>query len=327
MYKDLMDKLMLQQDLSQQDLFQMISDVVTETMTAVQIMGFQMAFLMKEPTAQELAWYVQAMQAHCRPIPIGGTPILDIAIPGEYAVASAVIAAAAGLPVVKQVRSDQTHYVSSQPVLQQLGIAVAQEPETAARQCRQCSAAFVQARAFHPALERTLNEQTEAQIRALLQTVIGPLSNPAGATRYVWGVQDAAALPLLQDMVEALENIQVLLLCGDDRSIPVILQDSTRGLYWDGRSWHQPELLPAALGLRPCPAALLQTDAESRLPELLTGTVRDVRRDVLLANAGAALWVGGKAADLTQGIALAASLIDSGKAAGQLALLRSFRPD
>lgn len=326
MYKDLMDKLMLQQDLDRADLFQMISDVVTETMTAVQIMGFQMAFLMKEPTPQELAWYIQAMQAHSRRIDIGG-PALDIggtgegAQPGKLAVGAAILAAAAGIPVVKQVRSKQNSYYSSQAVLAQLGIPTAAEPNEATEQLRRSGTAFLQARAFHPALERTLNEQTEAQIRELLHTVIGPLMNPA-ATRFVLGVQQEETLELLRDTIAELPEIQVLLLCDDTGTDQICLQGITCVYHWDGSRWTQQEISAETLGLHRCPASLLQTDTPQetarQISGILTGQLRDPRRDVLLANAGAALWLGGKADDLAQGAALAAELIDSGKAAAQL---------
>ena len=123
MYKDLMDKLMMQQDLTRDDLFQMISDVVTETMTAVQIMGFQMAFLMKEPTPEELAWYVEAMQANSHKITVDcGGPLLDIAgtgdgeQPGKLYAGAAILAAAGGVPVVKQIRRAQKGYYGSEEV-------------------------------------------------------------------------------------------------------------------------------------------------------------------------------------------------------------------
>lgn len=334
MYKDLMDKLMMQQDLTRDDLFQMISDVVTETMTAVQIMGFQMAFLMKEPTPEELAWYVEAMQAHSHKITVDcGGPSLDIAgtgdgeQPGKLYAGAAILAAAGGVPVVKQIRRAQKGYYGSEEVLSLMGIHTDLTPEQAARLVQQCGIAFVPAKKYHPALERTLNEQTEAQIRCLLQTVIGPLMNPAYATRFVLGVHDEETLELLRGTVENLPQVQALLLRSETGADQITLSDITYGYHWDGESWSELEITAELLGLRACPPALLDASTPQEAAHLITGildgAITDPRRDVLLANAGAALWLGGKAADLQQGVQLAADLIRSGSASKYLASLRT----
>ena len=333
MYRDLMEKLMMQQDLTRDDMFEMISDVVTETMTAVQIMGFQMAFLMKDPTPEELAYYIEAMQAHCHRIPLGDAPVMDIAgtgdgeKPGKLAAGAAILAAAAGIPVVKQIRRSQKGYYGSEEALSFMGIHTDLTPDKASELVKQCNIAFIPAKKYHPALERTLNEQTEAQIRFLLQTVIGPMMNPAYATRYVLGVHDEEGLELLQGIVETLPNVQALLLRSENGADYITLDDVTCAYHWNGEVWQMLRLTATDLGLRPCPAALLEVGTPQENAHLITGIldgeIKDARRDVLLANAGAALWLGGKATDLASGVQQAAAFIDSGKAAAHLAQLRS----
>lgn len=334
MYKDFVDKLILQQDLTREELFQIISDIVTETMTTVQILGFQMAFLMKEPTPEELAYYVQAMQAHSHRIPVdGGAPLLDIAgtgdgeRPGKLSAGAAIVAAAAGIPVVKQVRSSQKGYYGSADTLNLMGINLDLDADKAAALVKACGIVFIPARKFHPALERTLNEQTEAQIRCLLQTVIGPLMNPAGANRFVLGIHDAETLALLRGVVENLEGVQVLLLRGEDGADFITLDGVTCGEHWNGAAWQTLELSPETLGLRRCSRALLEINTPQENAHLITGildgSIRDARRDVLLANTAAALWLCGKAGTLCDGVHLAGDLIDSGAAARTLDGLRS----
>lgn len=132
LYKDLMDKLMLGQDLTRAELERTIAGIMTQELTQVQVLGFQMAFLMKGPTPQELADYAHAMRANCTTIDAASFgPALDIAATGageragRLAPAVALLAAAPGAPVIKQVRTSVPGYFGSAGVLAALGIDVA----------------------------------------------------------------------------------------------------------------------------------------------------------------------------------------------------------
>lgn len=338
LYKDLMDKLMLGQDLTRAELERTIAGIMTQELTQVQVLGFQMAFLMKGPTPQELADYAHAMRANCTSIDAASFgPALDIAATGageragRLAPAVALLAAAPGAPVIKQVRTSVPGYFGSAGVLAALGIDVAGSEAEAKAQLAAAETAFLDPRAFHPSLAQTLNDETEAQIRALTQTIIGPLMNPAMISNLLFGVHDRETLEILQEAIPEIPGLRALLVQGADRADSITLDGPADLLRWDGTAWQAQTVTPAALGLRSCSWTLQKTekDAETaaQITALLRGEVHDARRDVLLANVAAALWVSGQVERLADGVCLAATRLDRGDGARRLEALQALHRD
>ena len=186
-------------------------------------------------------------------------------------------------------------------------------------------------RAFHPSLAQTLNDETEAQIRALTQTIIGPLINPATISNLLFGVHDRETLEILQEAIPEIPGLRALLVQGADGADSRTLDGPADLLRWDGTAWQAQTVTPAALGLRSCSWTLQKTekDAETaaQITALLRGEVHDARRDVLLANVAAALWVSGQVERLADGVCLAATRLDRGDGARRLEALQALHRD
>lgn len=211
------------------------------------------------------------MRANCTSIDAASFgPALDIAATGageragRLAPAVALLAAAPGAPVIKQVRTSVPGYFGSAGVLAALGIDVAGSEAEAKAQLAAAETAFLDPRAFHPSLAQTLNDETEAQIRALTQTIIGPLMNPAMISNLLFGVHDWETLEILQEAIPEIPGLRALLVQGADGADSITLDGPADLLRWDGTAWQAQTVTPAALGLRSCSWTLQKTEKDAR---------------------------------------------------------------
>ncbi|MFO0961461.1 MAG: anthranilate phosphoribosyltransferase [Phycisphaerales bacterium] len=296
-------------------------------------MGALLALLAtRVPTVDELAGAATVMRAHVDRVETGIAPerILDTAGTGGTAklfnvsTAAAIVAAAAGAKVAKHGNRSRTGRGSAE-VLAQLGVQVDADRATQRRCIEEAGICFCFAVHHHPAARHAMPVRQALGFPTIFN-LLGPLTNPAGARRQVMGVYAPHFVRPIAQTLARLGSVHAIVLHGMDGLDELSISAPTMvAMVRDGRV-EEYTLTPEELGIDRAPhEALAARDlagAAALVESLLAGRERGPARDMLLANAGAALTAAGVAGDLRAGIARAAEAIDAGEAARTLERLR-----
>ena len=276
-------------------------------------------------SVEEITGFAEAMRARAVRVPWGGPgPLLDTCGTGGTGISTLNISttalfvvAAGGVKVAKHGNRGVTKRSGSADLLEALGVRIEQEPEELARSLEETGIAFLFARSHHPAMRFVAPIRGELRARTVFN-VLGPLTNPAGATRQLLGVFDPALTEQLARVLSQLGVERALVVHGDgldDFSITgenVVSELEATG---EIRSYR---LAPEEVGLKRHPLEALaggDPEANARIArEVLSGAERGAKRDIVLFNAGAGLYLGGCTAGIREGVARAAELIDRGAA-------------
>jgi anthranilate phosphoribosyltransferase len=303
--------------------------------TPAQLAALLVALRMRGETTDELAGFAGAMRDRVVRVeaPAGTIDLVGTGGDGSgtfnISTTAALVVAAAGVPVAKHGNRAITSRSGSADVLDALGIRIDHDAASAAAALRRDGFAFLFAPSFHPAMRHAGPTRREIGVRTSFN-LLGPLTNPAGATRQVLGVADAAAAPRLADVARRLGTERTLVVHGvgmDELPLDgtgVILDVTPEGI--DRRTIDTSGL--AALGLTPAGNDTLAggtPEENAKLVEAVLNGAGGSHRDVVLLNAAAAFVAAGRVADLAAGLAVGASAIDEGQAAALLARLRADR--
>jgi anthranilate phosphoribosyltransferase len=300
--------------------------------TPSQLAALLLALRMRGETVEELAGFAIAMRERALRVvaPDGAIDTCGTGGDGSntfnISTAAALVVASAGVPVAKHGNRAITSKSGSADVLEALGIRTDLGPEEAAVALRTDGFAFLFAPGFHPAMKHAGPTRREIGVRTAFN-LIGPLTNPAGARRQVVGVGDPAAAPRIADVLHMLGSERALVVRGT--GLDELPLDGSGVLYdVTPESVTIHGVVASELGLTAAPVSALAggTPAENAATiESILGGARGPGRDVVLLNASAAFLAAGRAADLRDGIAMAAEAIDGGAAARLVVRLRAAK--
>ncbi|MFB6126825.1 MAG: anthranilate phosphoribosyltransferase [Halolamina sp.] len=307
------------------------SRLVFEEATEAQIGGLLTALRTKGETEAEIAGFAQGMREAARTIDPDRAPLVDTCGTGgddydtiNVSTTSAIVAAAAGVPVAKHGNYSVSSSSGSSDVLEAVGVDLDSEPAAVETAVETAGIGYMHAPAFHPAMKAVIGPRRELGVRTIFN-VLGPLTNPAGADAQVLGVYSD---DLVSTVAEALTHMPVehaLVVHGDGMD-EIALHGPTTVAEVKAESVTEYTLEPADLGLDSAPVEAIAggtpEDNAADLRGIVAGDVTGPKRDVILANAGAAAYVAGEADTLAAGVSLVADAIDSGAAAEKLATLR-----
>lgn len=304
--------------------------------TAVQTAAFLVALRMKGETADELTGFARAMREKAAPLDarVAGEPLLDTCGTGgdgrntfNISTIAAFVAAGAGVRVAKHGNRSISSRCGSADLLEALGVAIAPGPEAVVRAVREVGIGFLFAPAMHQAMKHVQPVRLELKMRTVFN-LLGPLSNPAGATVQVVGAPSPGAARLMAGALANLGLERAFVVHGSDGLDEITTTGET--LLIDVRPGATAErtVAPEDFGLARAPLdALAGGDLAENVAiarAILAGETGP-RRDIVIANAAAALTVAGRAADFLSGAALAAEVIDSGAALKKASQLAAFR--
>jgi anthranilate phosphoribosyltransferase len=299
--------------------------------TPAQVGAFLTALRLRGETVAEIAGFARAMRARSLPVPTTRhATLVDTCGTGGDAIktfnistAAAFVVAGAGAGVAKHGNRSVTSKCGSADVLEALGARLDLSPEAVGAGIDAVGVGFLFARSHHPAMKYAAPVRAELGFRTVFN-LLGPLTNPAGARRQVIGVYDPALCEPVADVLARLGAEHVLVVHGAGGLDEVSTWGETVVAERRGSLGEVYRLTPAKLGL---PEASPEAVAAGETPEenatllraVLDGSDRGPRRDILLANAAAALYVAHLADDPARnGVARAAEIIDSGAAVAKL---------
>jgi anthranilate phosphoribosyltransferase len=300
--------------------------------TPAQLAALLVALRMRGETVDELAGFASAMRERVVRVdaPDGTIDVVGTGGDGSgtfnISTTSALVVAAAGVPVAKHGNRAITSRSGAADVLEALRVRVDHDAASAAVDLRELGFAFLFAPGFHPAMRHAGPTRREIGVRTAFN-LLGPLTNPAGARRALIGVGDTSAAPKVAEVAQRLGTDRTLVVHGagvDELPLDgtgVILDVTPDGVV-------ESRADPAALGLRSAATSELSggtaADNASLTVAILEGE-GGPRRDVVLLNAGAAFVAAGRAASIGDGIVLAATTIDGGAARQLLERLRASK--
>jgi anthranilate phosphoribosyltransferase len=300
--------------------------------TPSQLAALLMGLRMRGETVDELAGFATAMRERVLRVeaPDGAIDVVGTGGDGSgtfnISTTSALVVAAAGVPVAKHGNRAMTSRSGSADVLDALGIRIDHDAESAGRSIRELGFAFLLAPSFHPAMRHAGPTRREIGVRTAFN-LLGPLTNPAGARRALLGVGDAAVAPRVAEVALRLGTDRTFVIHGD--GVDELPLDDSGVLYDVGPDGiERREIRASQLGLMVAPTSKLRgglPEDNARMTEAVLRGEPGIRRDVVVLNAGAALLVAGSVDTLEEGIERAALTIDAGLASSLLAALRAER--
>ena len=302
--------------------------------TPAQIGGYLVALRMKGETVDEIAGSARAMRAHASAVPLvaAGEPLLDTAGTGgdgshsfNISTAAAFVVAGCGFKVAKHGNRAASSICGSADVLEALGVEIDLAPELVAACIDEVGFGFLFAPRFHPAMKYAIGPRRELGQRTIFN-VLGPLTNPAGATHQLIGVYDPALTEPLAQVLQTLGGKAAFVVHGHGGLDELTTNGPNRLSHLHNGSVTTFELDAADLGLRAATIEQLRGgDPElnaSILRDLLAGKDQSPRRDVVLLNAAAALAT--EDGNFDRALKQAMTALDEGMALETLEKLKAF---
>ncbi len=327
MIKEAIIKLSKKQDLAYAEAEAVMDEIMSGQATPVQMSAYLTALALKGETIDEITASAAGMRAHCIKL-LHNLDVLEIVGTGgdgsnsfNISTTSSLVIAAGGVPVAKHGNRAASSKSGAADVLEALGVKIILTPERSAEILKKINICFLFAQNYHIAMKYVAPIRKELGIRTVFN-ILGPLSNPAGANMELMGVFD-------QSLVEPLAQVMANL--GVNRGMVVYGQDSLDEISMcaptsvceirDGK-FTSYEITPEQFGYERCEKGALTggTPAENAeiTKAILKGEEKGPKRQAVCLNAGAALYIAGKAASIEEGVKLAESLIDSGAALKKL---------
>jgi anthranilate phosphoribosyltransferase len=333
--KETIARLIERQDLTHDEAGGVMGAIMEGTSTQTQIGAFLTALRMKGETPVEIAAFAQVMRQHAVTVaPVTEKTLVDTCGTGgdgthtfNISTASALVAAGAGVPVVKHGNRSVSSACGSADVLSCLGVNIAVDPKHQAGIVEKVGIAFLFAPNHHPAMRHVMAARQELGYRTVFN-ILGPLANPAGAQAQVLGVYNPHLIRPMAEVLKILgiSHAMVVHGCGLDE---ITTTGETQICELDSGIISTYTLNPANFDIAIASLSDLRGgDAQENariIREILNGE-RGAGREIVILNAGAAIYTGGQARNLHEGIRQAAASIDSGHALGRLdALVEATR--
>lgn len=326
MIKEAILKVVNGNDLNAKEAYGAMDEIMSGEASEVQMSAYLTALSMKGETIEEITASTKAMRAHCVKL-LNDEEVLEIVGTGgdgsntfNISTTSSIVISAAGVPVAKHGNRSASSKCGAADVLEALGVNIYIEPEKSLKILKEINLCFLFAQNYHLAIKFVAGVRKELSIRTIFN-ILGPLTNPAGATMQVLGVYDES---LVKPLCEVLKNVGVksaLSVYGQDGLDEISVSDKTSVCELrDGRLKCY-EIALEDFGMERCSKEDLvggnpRENAEITL-SILNGQ-KGPKRNAVVLNSAAALYVAGKADSIEDGVRLAGEIIDSGRAKKQL---------
>jgi len=337
MFTELLEKVVRHEDLTADEAAGAMREVMEGRASAVSLAALLSALVMKGERPAEIVGFARTMREHAVKLSAPAGEVFDTCGTGgdrsgtfNISSAAALVVAAAGVKVAKHGNRSVSSRCGSADVFEQLGVNVAAAPAVVERTLHDANIAFFFAPTFHPSMKHAAQTRRELGIRTAFN-LLGPLTNPAGARRQMVGVPRPELTELLARSLLMLGSDRAWVVHGADGIDEISTTGYTKVSECRAGAVNTFYIHPADFGVsKASPADLQGGDAPRNaaiVRAILSGT-RGAPRDVVLFNAGAALFVAGRAASVRDGIARAAEAIETGAARATLdTMARSSRAE
>ena len=327
MIKEAIIKIVTKEDLTYDEAYSVMNEIMSGKTTPTQNAAFLAALSTKSTRAEtidEISGCAQAMRELATPVPHPGMKVLEIVGTGgdgahsfNISTTSAFIIAASGIKVAKHGNRAASSLSGTADCQEALGANIVQDPAKALQMLQDVGMCFLFAQKYHAAMKYVGPIRKELGFRTVFN-ILGPLTNPANPEYFLLGVYDEYLVEPVAKVLDKLGVQNALVVYGQDKldeisaSAPTVICELRNGYY------RTTEIKPEDFGLK----RGRKEDIVGGTPEenaqltrdILSGKEQGTKRNIVLLNAGAAIYVGGGAASIADGVAKAAELIDNGAA-------------
>lgn len=325
MIKEAIVKIVNKEDLTFDEAYTVMNEIMSGETTATQNAAFLAALSTKSARAEttnEIAGCAAAMRAHATQVDTGMELLEIVGTGGDQAqsfnisTTSAIVAAAAGIKVAKHGNRAASSQCGTADCLEALGVNIHQSPEKCLELLEEVGMCFFFAQKYHTSMKYVGAIRKELGFRTVFN-ILGPLTNPGTPSMQLLGVYDDY---LVEPLAQVLINLGVkrgMVVYGQDKldeismSAPTTICEISNG-------WFRTSVItPEQFGFQRCTREDLRGGTPKENAEItlrILNGEQGCKRNAVLLNAGAALYLGGKADSLQEGVTLAAEIIDSGKA-------------
>jgi len=326
--KQAISKVLSRQDLSGDEMAGVMRTIMTGGATPAQIGGFLVGLRMKEETVTEITAAASVMRELATGVAIGDLAnTVDIVGTGgdasgtfNVSTASMFVAAAAGCHVAKHGNRSISSKSGSADVLEAAGVRLDLSPEQVAQCVREVGVGFMFAPGHHGAMKHAIGPRREMGVRTIFN-VLGPLTNPAGVPNQLLGVFTSELLEPLAEVLQRLGSRHVMVVHSRDGLDEISIGDVTEVAELKGGLIRRFTIQPEDFGLRRSSLDAIRVGDAAQSLDLIRSLLEDQpgpARDIVVLNAGAAIYVAGLAASLKEGVTMADQAIASGEARGRL---------
>ena len=327
MIKEAILKLAKKEDLTYDEAEKVMDEIMSGEATPVQMSAYLTALSLKGETIDEITASASGMRAHCIKL-LHDMDVLEIVGTGgdgsnsfNISTTASMVISAGGVPVAKHGNRAASSKSGAADVLEALGVKITLTPERSAEILRKIGICFLFAQNYHIAMKYVAPIRKELGIRTVFN-ILGPLSNPAGANMELMGVYDEALVVPLAQVMANLGVIRGMVVFGQDKLDEISMSAPTTVCEIKDGTFTSYELTPEQFGYARCQKEELVggTPAENAeiTRKILSGDEKGAKRKAVCLNAGAALYIAGKAESMKAGVKMAEELIDSGAALTKL---------
>lgn len=326
MIKEAIIKLTNKEDLSYEEAKAVMNEIMSGEASDVQKSAYLTALTMKGETIDEITGSAEEMRNHAVQLSHEGDVLEIVGTGGDksdsfnISTTSSLVIASAGVPVAKHGNRAASSKSGAADVLESLGVKITISPQKSAELLQNIGICFLFAQSYHTAMKYVGPIRKELGIRTIFN-ILGPLANPASANLQVMGVYDES---LVEPLAKVLSNLGVkraLVVYGQDRLDEISASAETSVCEVKDGTFKSYTISPEQFGLTRCKKEELTggtPDENAAITKAVLAGEQGARRTAVVLNAGAGLYVAGKADSIEAGVRLAEELIDSGKAEKKL---------
>lgn len=327
MIRESIIKLSKKQNLTYQEAEEVMDEIMSGKATPVQMSAYLTALALKGETIDEITASAAGMRAHCIKL-LHDMDVLEIVGTGgdgsnsfNISTTASLVIAAGGVPVAKHGNRAASSKSGAADVLEALGVKITIPPEKSQELLKKIGICFLFAQNYHIAMKYVAPIRKELGIRTVFN-ILGPLSNPAGANMELMGVYDEALVEPLAQVMANLGVTRGMVVFGQDSLDEISMSAPTSVCEIKDGKFTSYVLTPEQFGYERCTKEELQGGTPQENAEItkaiLEGKETGAKRHAVCLNAGAALYIAGKAASIEAGVKMAEQLIDSGAALKKL---------
>ena len=331
MIKEAIIKIVSREDLTYDEAYTVMNEIMSGKTTPTQNAAFLATLSTKSAKAEtidEISGCAKAMRELATPVPHPGMEVLEIVGTGgdgahsfNISTTSAMVIAASGIKVAKHGNRAASSLSGTADCQEALGVNIQQDPEKALKMLSDVGLCFLFAQKYHSAMKYVGPIRKELGFRTVFN-ILGPITNPANPEYFLLGVYDEYLVDVLPAVLDKLGVKKALVVYGQDKLDEISASAPTTICELDNGSTKKYEIKPEDFGL----TRGTKEDIVGGTPEenaeitrgILNGTIQGTKRNAVLMNAGAAIYIGGKADSIADGVKKAAELIDSGAATAKL---------
>ncbi len=328
--RDAIDKLVNRVSLSEPEMIEAMNQIMTGEATPLQVASFLTALRMKGESVEEVTGAARVMREKAHRVQVGSKTVIDTCGTGgdqkgtfNISTTAAFVVAGAGINVAKHGNRSVSSQSGSADVLGALGVKVDAPKERVEECIAKIGIGFLFAPLLHEAMKYAVQPRRDIGIRTVFN-LLGPLTNPAMATHQLIGLYSGDLVGMIAHVLKNLGSVCAMVVHGMEGLDEISLCGPTKVAELRGGQVKEYIVEPEQFGLKCCRMEDLHGGNAEQSAAIVRGVLQGDKgpaRDVVLLNGGAALYVGGSAATIQDGMRLAAESIDSGKASEKLARL------